>query len=330
MTTPGESTVPASATGVIGLTGPMVDQATVDALAALGQTIRQVDVEADGVSALEGCWAYVLGGTEFVGAEAAAQMPESVTHVCFMGTGYKFYMDVAALAARGITACYTPHANAGATAEFAVVLLLAGQRRLLDGLALASKGDWDPPEGVSLARNPVGVVGFGHIGQEVVRILHGGFGTPLLVWNRTPKDDQIVAAGATPASLEEIFATASAVTLHVDAPDQPLITAELLRSTKPGFVLVNTARAATVDHVGLAEVLAERPDIRVLSDVYLTEPVTADQDEVGLLALDDTRFALTPHMAYLSDSAAANMASMMAANLTAALQGGELPYPAQP
>lgn len=310
----------------VSLSGPRLASDELTALAAFDIEIRPVDVERDGWSALAGCWAHVLGGPEVIGETDVVSIPESIKLVCFVGTGYSSYVDVASLNARGVTVCYTPYANAWSTAEFAIALLLAGRRRILEGAQQIKDGQWAPVEGRSLAGALVGVVGFGHVGQLVVRTLVRGFGSKVLVWNRTDRSDEIAAAGAQAVSLEELFQRSEAVSLHVDATRDPLVGRDLLRSTPEGFMLVNTSRAAVVDHSALLEVMLERADVTALSDVYPAEPVSPATDPVGLLGLGPSRFTLTPHMAYISDHASTRMADMVAANLLAALQGADVPF----
>lgn len=311
---------------VVSVSGPPLDPEVLAALVTTDIEFRSVDVIKDGWEVVEGAWAHVLGGAETIDAAAAATLPASVKVVCFVGTGYRSYVDAAALRAQGVEVCYTPHANSWSTAEFAITLLLAARRRLLLGLRQVATGEWNPPEGLSLPGATIGVVGFGHVAQHVIRVLVQGFGARVLVWNRSDRAAEVKALGAEPASLERIFAEATSVTIHVDSPERPLITRELLESTPAGFTLINTARAGAVDYFALRSVLAVRPDISVLTDVYPAEPVSNATDELGLLALGQERFAVTPHMAYLGDHAAREMSKMVVANLRAALDAHPLPF----
>lgn len=311
---------------IVSVSGPPLDSGELAPLVAAGVEFRSVDVVKHGWQAVDGAWAHVLGGAESIDSDAAVSLPASIEVVCFVGTGYRSYVDAAALRARGIKVAYTPHANAWSTAEFAITLLLAARRRLLAGLSQVAAGEWSPPEGLSLPGAAIGVVGFGHVAQHVTRVLVQGFGARVLVWSRSDRAAEIRALGAEPASLEAIFAEATSVTIHVDAPDHPLITRELLESTPFGFSLINTARAGALDYRNLRSVLDARPDISVVGDVYPTEPVSIATDTLGLLTLGQERFALTPHMAYLGDHAAREMSKMVVANLSAALDGRSLPF----
>lgn len=311
---------------IVSVSGPSLNSEELASLVAAGVEFRAVDVVKDGWRVVEGAWAHVLGGAETIDAATAAKLPVSVKVVCFVGTGYRSYVDAAALRARGVEVCYTPHANAWSTAEFAITLLLAARRRLLVGLHQVATGKWNPPGGLSLPGATIGVVGFGYVAQHVIRVLVQGFGARVLVWTRSDRTTEVRALGAEPASLETIFAESTSVTIHVDSPEKPLITRELLESTPLGFSLINTARAGAVDYLALRSVLTARPDISVLGDVYPTEPVSNATDEFGLLALGQERFAVTPHMAYLGDHATREMSKMVVVNLRAALDAQPPPF----
>jgi len=316
----------------IAVSGPPLDDETIDRLAELGQAVRYVDVVADSWSAAEGCWAHILGGAETIDTVNVHELPSSIKLVCFLGTGFETYMDVSALAARGMATCYTPYANARSTAEFAVALLAMGLRSIPTGLSQVERGQWNPPRGRSLFRSSIGIIGFGHVGQHVNQILRNGFGISPLVWNRSDRDKEIRETGAIPASLETIFERCSAISLHVNAPSadaSPLVSMDLLQIARPDVVLVNTARAALIDHAALAIILRDRPNMSVLADVYPTEPVSPTKDRYGLLALGIDRFALTPHMAYSSDDSARKLGAQVIANLQEFLAGNPLPYPAE-
>lgn len=316
----------------IAISGPPLDRDTIASLEALGQTIHDVDIVEQGWASLEGCWAHILGGAETLDEASVALLPSSVELVCFLGTGFESYMDVRALAARGIATCFTPHANATATAEFAVGLIITGLRAVPIGISQVARCEWDPPQGLSPAGSSVGVVGFGHVGREVVRILTAAFASTPLVWNRTPRDDEIREAGGVPATLDTIFSSCSAVTLHANAPADgtPLVGSSLLELARPDLIVVNTARGALVDPKALAGIMRTRPRTRVLADVYPDEPVCPSTDDYGLLELGVERFLLTPHMAYSSDASVRAMGSMVAANLQAHLDGRVLPHLAGP
>jgi phosphoglycerate dehydrogenase-like enzyme len=261
---------------------------------------------------------------------AADALPDSVELVCFLGTGFQSNLDVEALKARNITACHTPYVNAQATAEFALSLLLIGLRKVMTGVRQIERCEWSPPLGNGVRHGKLGLVGFGHVGQELLKVLVAGFGARPLVWNRTPCNKAIEQAGGMPARLEEIFADCDAVSLHADIgiDDPPLIDASLLELARPDLVVVNTARGRLIDPTALRAALERHPSIQVLADVYPREPVCLEDDPLGLLGLGPERFLLTPHMGFSTRESARDAGVMLAENVAAALDDRPVPFPA--
>jgi len=311
---------------VLAVSGPELDEHTCAALAERGIDVRYVDVSGRDWSLLDGASFYALGGAETIREEEAAVLPESVEMVCFLGTGYRDYMDAQALTRRGIVACYTPKANAGAVAEFSVALLLAGLRRLLEGVGNIQAGMWDPLFGRSLSDCTVGIVGFGAVGERVAGILHSGFGARPLIWSRSDRRNAILTAGGEPCSLERLVKESDAILLAAGLAEsgEALITKEELDVAKRTICIVNTARAGLIAADDLVEFLKARPDASYLSDVYYSEPVDPDHDNWGLLGLPN--FYLTPHMAYASKSSFVEMGDMLLANIIAHQDGKDPLY----
>src|SRR5439155_21276852 len=101
------------------------------------------------------------------------------------GAGYNT-IDVAAASRRGIYVSNCPGKNAVAVAELTMALILALDRRLPDNVAELRAGRWNKKEFAKargLKGRTLGLLGYGHIGQEVARRAHA-FGMPLIVWSR--------------------------------------------------------------------------------------------------------------------------------------------------
>lgn len=220
--------------------------------------------------------------------EVAAEMLDSptLTLVVRAGAGVNT-IDVAAASRRGIYVANCPGKNAIAVAELAFGLILALDRRIPDNVAELRAGRWNKKEfskGRGLYGRTLGVLGFGHVGQEVAKraLAHG---MTVVVWSRRFAGSSKAAAAAvegdrlpgpiqivrTPAAVAEI---ADVLSIHLALTDatRHLVNAELLALMKPGASLINTARADLVDAEALAAAVRDR-GIRVALDVFEQEPV---------------------------------------------------------
>src|SRR4029453_7806781 len=80
-------------------------------------------------------------------------------------------VDVEAATRRGIVVANAPESTVISAAEHTVGLLLALSRNIPQGHAALKEGRWERSRygGLELAGKPLGVLGFGRIGQQVAR-----------------------------------------------------------------------------------------------------------------------------------------------------------------
>src|SRR5208283_5785222 len=80
--------------------------------------------------------------------------------------------------ARGIQVCNTPDVLSVATAECAMLLILAAARRFGEGERLVRSGTWQgwaPTQllGTQISGRRLGIFGMGRIGREIARMARG-------------------------------------------------------------------------------------------------------------------------------------------------------------
>jgi D-3-phosphoglycerate dehydrogenase len=217
-------------------------------------------------------YAICLDDHSYMPTEMIAQCAD-LRHIVFLGTGASSYMDVGALNRRDITVHTIKGYGDIAVAEHAVALMLACCRDVARMDRAIRRGIWDPLESVQLRDKTLGIIGLGGIGQEVARIARG-IGMNVIGWNRTPR----AIAGVQAVDLDSLLAAADMISLHLALTDETrgLIDAERLARTKPGVILVNTARAALVEEDALLEALESGHVRHAGLDVFHAEPLKTD------------------------------------------------------
>ncbi len=126
----------------------------------------------------------------------------------------------------------------------------------------------------------VGVVGMGHIGEEVAR-LSKAFGCRVVATRRSvtrPASDATADELLPPSALHHLLAQSDYVVLAVPltAETRGLIGEAELRAMKPTAVLVNIARGPVVDESALIAALREGRIAGAALDVFEREPLPAD------------------------------------------------------
>jgi len=193
----------------------------------------------------------------------------------------------------GIAVMNTPGANAVAVAEHTFAMMLALARHLCRANELTHAGKWEKKtlQGTELRGKTLGIVGLGRIGMEVARRARA-FGMGVVAHDPFVSSIFAREQGMQMASLEEVYALADYLTLHVGLTPQTtgMINAGSLKQMKRGVRLVNCARGELVDEGALAKALREGQVVGAALDVFVEEPLKNSP----LTALDNV--ILTPHI----------------------------------
>jgi len=223
-------------------------------------------------------------------SEAVFAACPALKMVCVWGTGTD-NIDLNAAGMRGVTVCNTPGVNAFAVAEHALALMLAVARKVPTLDSEMRKGKWPRELHTQLVGKTLGVFGMGTIGARVAA-LGKAIGMNVLGWSALGQEARIRAAGATPASKEEILAKADVISLHVrlGSDTRGFIGRKEFGMMKPTAILVNTGRGALVDLDALMGALKERKILGAGLDVFHQEPVAPDDPILSL-----PNVVLSPH-----------------------------------
>ena len=203
-------------------------------------------------------------------------------------------IDAAAATRRGIVVMNTPGANAVAVAELTIGLMLALARKLPTANFTMHSGKWEKKslQGAELRGKTLGILGLGRIGLEVAKRARG-FGMELV--GSDPFVSAAVARenGIALVSVEELFAKADYLTLHVGLTPQTanIINAKTLATMKKGVRIINCARGELVDQAALVDALKSEQVAGAALDVFTEEPPK------NLPYVDFDKVILTPHIA---------------------------------
>lgn len=275
---------------------------------------------ADQLAAIQGAQFIVTGDLP---VSAAMMAVPGLVAVHKWGVGYDG-IDLDAAQAHGVRVLRTTGSNAVTVAETTLGLILAVNRNLVRGHVGILRGGWPKGElstsSTRLSGATVGIIGFGHIGQALARLLRG-FGCRILYNRRQRLDaDDEAALGAEFAPLDDLLRRADVVTLNceLNASTRNLIDAGKLALMKPDAILINAARGGVLVEADLAEALRAGRLRGAGIDVFETEPLPADSPLRGL-----DQVVLTPHLGAISADGFAPSVARMIRNLAAIAQGGE-------
>jgi D-3-phosphoglycerate dehydrogenase len=208
-------------------------------------------------------------------------------------------VDVDAASERGVLVIHTPARNAIAVAELTLALMLTLARHLVPAHRLVIEGRWRDPvepyltlQGRELAGSVVGIIGLGHVGQEVATRLRP-LRARVLAYDPYVPPRRLRALGVTPAGLADLMRRSDFVTIHAVQTEESegLVDEAMLHRMKPQAYLINAGAAAVVDSAALVRCLEEGRIAGAALDVFEGQPLPGSSP---YLRLDNV--ILTPHI----------------------------------
>ncbi|MCK5375968.1 MAG: hydroxyacid dehydrogenase [Acidobacteria bacterium] len=199
-------------------------------------------------------------------------------------------IDVDYARSKGIQVFNTAEASAVAVAELAFALMIAVPTRLVEGHMGMKEREWLKKQlkRTELMGKTLGLIGAGNIGTELARRAIA-FGMRVIAYDPLLKSHECVDL----VSLEELFAQADYLSLHVPLTDQTrgMINTETMAQMKDGVVIINTARGGCVNEEDMVEALKSERVRAYATDVWYSDPPDA-----SCPLYDAPNVLMTPHL----------------------------------
>ena len=215
--------------------------------------------------------------TERWSREVIAALPDHIEIIATFSVGHD-HIDVAAAKERGIIVTNTPDVLTEATADVAMLCLLAASRRVPEAQAMLREGRWqrwNPTEllGPGLQGKNLGIVGMGRIGRALATRARA-FGLCIHYHNRSRLAPELEAGAVYHETLATMLPAVQFLSLNCPATPENagMIDASSLALLPAGAVLVNTARGALVDDDALIAALESGHLAAAGLDVFNNEP----------------------------------------------------------
>lgn len=173
------------------------------------------------------------------------------------GAGYDS-IDTAYAKEKGVVVENTPGQNSNAVAELVFGLLVFTVRNFFNGKS-----------GSELKGKKLGILAFGNVGRNVARIAKG-FGMDVYAFDEFVPKEKIEEQGVHGVkSRDELFEVCDVVSLHIPATAETResINYQVVNLMKKGGIVVNTARKEVINEPELIKLLAEREDLKYITDI---------------------------------------------------------------
>lgn len=171
----------------------------------------------------------------------------------------------------------TPNMFGGEVADVAMSFLLGLTRQTyyIDR-EIRNNYSWPKPAGMSIEGKKVGVVGFGDIGEALIKRL-SGFGVDVIAYDpgvNGNKGFSFVERAIFPSRLDEVDVLI--FTCSLNKYNYHMLNADVISQMKQGVLVVNVARGPLIDEQALIEALKSGKIAAAGLDVFETEPLSKE------------------------------------------------------
>ena len=200
-------------------------------------------------------------------------------------------IDLHALKKYGVKLDWSGGVNKRSVSELVVSFAIALLHRAVFANSEVKKGKWYQPKGFQLSNCTFGIIGFGHIGKDLVKLLQP-FDCKILAhdirnFKEFYKKNKVKSVG-----IEELIKKSDVVTLHLPLNESTknFMNEERLQMLKSNAILINLARGGLIDEDVLKKMVLEKRIAGAALDVFEIEP-PIDKE---LLTMDNV--LITPHI----------------------------------
>lgn len=268
--------------------------------------------------------------TDFLITTLSTRVDESIIKaapklklIANFGAGFN-NIDIKAAKDNHVLVTNTPVVSTNSVAEVTLGLILAISHRIVEGDRLMHNqgfSGWSPLFflGHELAGKTLGVIGMGHIGQDVAKKAQA-FSMNVQYWqpeqfrlSKEQENDLNVKF----VPLADLIKSSDFITIHAPLTNENhhQLDAAAFKQMKPSAFLINAARGPIVDESALAEALKNHEIAGAALDVYEHEPnVTPELKSMN-------NVILTPHIGNATVEARDSMAEICADNIIKFLDG---------
>lgn len=220
---------------------------------------------------------------------------------------------------RGVRVTTSSGASAEPIAGTVLMYLLALSRNLPQLMRAQAAHEWQPNPYRELAGRSIAVIGYGPIGEHVVR-LATAFGMEPVIVRRAARGGEPVPV-RTFDELDDVVATVDVVVVALPLADETrgLISRDLIGRMRRDALFVNVGRGELVDQSALTDALRSGGIGGAGLDVFDPEPLPADDP-----LWDLPNVIITPHNSGTTEGHLERTAQIFLDNLGRLVRGDEL------
>ena len=231
-------------------------------------------------------------------------------------------IDIEAASKRNIVVTNTPDVLTDATAEIAMLLILAASRRAAEGMQWVKNKNWrwsaDFLIGKQLSGSKLGILGMGRIGRAVAKRAKA-FGMEIHYHNRSKLNQDLEAKATYHDNIQSLFSTSDILSINCPVTNvtKKIINKETLKFFSKEAVIVNSARGDMIDDDAMVEALKDKRIFALGLDVYNGEP------NIHPGYLEHSNVFILPHLGSATIKTRIDMANLAINNIEEFFKSGK-------
>ena len=184
-------------------------------------------------------------------------------------------IDIEECKKKNIKIGWTGGVNKLSVAEMALGFMLMFARNLFISSNELKDGKWNKSAGFQLSGKTVGIIGMGHTGKELVRLLKP-FDCQIIANDVLDQTDYYSQNNIQEVSKDEIFNVSDFVTINTPFNDltNNMVDIKVLKKMKDSAYIINIARGGIINEHDLKYALENNIIAGAALDAYLDEPPT--------------------------------------------------------
>ena len=251
------------------------------------------------INFLNGCEVAIIGMEE-INNEIIEQLP-GLKFISKFGVGIN-NINLEDLKKNNVDFDITKGVNKRAVSELTLGLILNLIRNISKSSIETKAGSWNKNGGEGLSSLTLGIIGFGCIGKDLVKLI-SPFGTKILINDikkvSLPKNSKNIKI----VEKDYLFRNSDIISIHTPLTDLTynMININVFEKMKKGSFIVNTARGGIINESDLY--------IAIKRDIILGAALDVYQNEPPLITdlIKDRRVITTPHIGGNSNEAVLKM-----------------------
>lgn len=251
------------------------------------------------ITFLQGC-SKAITALEKIDENVLSQLPD-LEVIGKYGVGLDM-LDLHAMNSHGVLLGWQGGVNKRSVSELVISFSISLLHRAVFANNEVKSGKWYQIKGSQLSNKKFGIIGCGHIGKDLVKLLQP-FECDVFSYDILDFPDFYKKHGVVAVELDKLLQDCDVISLHVplDESTKNILSAEKLGLMKESAVLINFARGGLIDEKALKERILSKKIAGVALDVFDIEPPI--DEEFAFLE----NVVITPHIGGSSEEAILTM-----------------------